>query len=158
VNTNNVGRVLVSLVVVIGFMTVTFMFLTEKAAGGTPGETLTLLVGALASNFTSVVSYWIGSSSGSTAKDEQLSKTADRLADKVPSLGSSGAAKPVRWTNLSEAEKAAIAAAGATDTRVAKFTVDAQNGGSTFDELDYLVAKNLLTADRAGEIKKAGVA
>lgn len=81
--TNNVGRVLVSLLVVCGFLIVTYMFITEKAAGGTPGETLTLLVGALASNFTSVVSYWIGSSSGSTAKDEQLSKTAEKLAEKA---------------------------------------------------------------------------
>jgi 3-phosphoglycerate kinase len=83
-NVNNIGRVLVSLVVVVGFMVATYMFLTEKAAGGTPSETLTLLVGALASNFTSVVSYWIGSSSGSTAKDEQISKTAEKLAEKVP--------------------------------------------------------------------------
>jgi hypothetical protein len=82
-STNNVGRVLVSLLVVCGFLIVTYMFITEKAAGGTPGETLTLLVGALASNFTSVVSYWIGSSSGSTAKDEQMSKTAEKLAEKV---------------------------------------------------------------------------
>lgn len=82
-NTNNIGRVLVSLIVVCGFLAVTWMFITEKTAGGTPGETLTLLVGALASNFTSVVSYWIGSSSGSTAKDEQISKTAEKLAEKA---------------------------------------------------------------------------
>lgn len=85
-STNNVGRVLVSLLVVCGFLIVTYMFITEKSAGGTPGETLTLLVGALASNFTSVVSYWIGSSSGSTAKDEQISKTAEKLAEKVPAV------------------------------------------------------------------------
>lgn len=82
-NTNNVGRVFISILVVCGFLIVTYMFITEKASGGTPGETLTLLVGALASNFTSVVSYWIGSSSGSTAKDEQISKTAEKLAEKA---------------------------------------------------------------------------
>lgn len=82
-NTNNIGRVLVSLIVCVGFLIVTWMFVTQKAAGGMPSETLTLLVGALASNFTSVVAYWIGSSSGSTAKDEQLSKTTDKLAEKA---------------------------------------------------------------------------
>lgn len=81
---NNIGRVLVSLIVVLGFMTTVYLFLTTKLAGDTPSETLTLLVGALASNFTSVIGYWIGSSSGSTAKDEQISKTAEKLAEKVP--------------------------------------------------------------------------
>lgn len=82
-NTNNFGRVAVSLIVCVGFMIVTWMFITQKAAGINPSETLTLLVGALASNFTSVVAYWIGSSSGSTAKDEQISKTAEKLAEKT---------------------------------------------------------------------------
>lgn len=83
-NVNNIGRVLVSLIVVLGFMGVTWIFLTSKAMGVAPSETVTLLVGALASNFTSVVAYWIGSSSGSTAKDEQQQRVAEKLADKVP--------------------------------------------------------------------------
>lgn len=82
-NTNNIGRVLVSLVVVCGFMTVTIMFLTQKASGAQPNDVLTVLVGVLGTNFTQVVAYWIGSSSGSTAKDEQQAKVAERLADKV---------------------------------------------------------------------------
>lgn len=82
-NTNNIGRVLVSLIVVCGFLAVTWMFVTEKSSGSPPGETLTLLVGALASNFTSVVAYWIGSSSGSSAKDEQNAKVAEKLAEKA---------------------------------------------------------------------------
>lgn len=85
-NTNNVGRVLVSIIVVLGFMVVTFMFIREKSLGNNPSDVLTMLVGALASNFTSVVSYWIGSSSGSTAKDEQQQKVAEKLAEKVPTL------------------------------------------------------------------------
>lgn len=80
---NNVGRVLISLIVVIGFMMALYFFLTAKAAGVAPGETLSIMVGALASNFTSVVAYWIGSSSGSTAKDEQQHKVAEKLAEKV---------------------------------------------------------------------------
>lgn len=109
-NVNNFGRVLVSLIVVGGFMVVVYMFLTEKLAGNAPGETLTILVGALASNFTSVVSYWIGSSSGSTAKDEQLSKTAEKLADKVPVAPPAAA---VRAAAVAAAPAAAAAAAPA---------------------------------------------
>ena len=61
-----------SMIAICGFMAVTILFLTTKLNGGTPSETLTLLGGALASNFTSVVGYWIGSSSSSSAKDETI--------------------------------------------------------------------------------------
>lgn len=109
-NTNNIGRVLVSMTVVMGFMLVTYMFISEKTLGNNPGEVLTLLVGALASNFTSVVSYWIGSSSGSTAKDEQMSKTAEKLADKVPAAP---AASPAAVVAAAEAAAPAAAAQAA---------------------------------------------
>lgn len=91
-NVNNIGRVLISLIVVIGFMMALYFFLTAKAAGVPPGETLSIMVGALASNFTSVVAYWIGSSSGSTAKDEQQQKVAEKLAEKVTAPVTSTAA------------------------------------------------------------------
>lgn len=106
-NINNFGRVLVSLIVVFGFMMTTYIFLTSKAMGVAPGETLTLLVGALASNFTSVVSYWIGSSSGSSAKDEQQLKVAEKLAEKVPVM----APAPTAAAVVAAAEAAAPAAA-----------------------------------------------
>lgn len=71
-NAANIGRILVSAVVVVGFMAVTILFLLQKYSGTAPGEVLTILVGVLGTNFTSVVSYWIGSSSGSSAKDDKL--------------------------------------------------------------------------------------
>lgn len=113
---NNFGRVLVSLIVVCGFMVVVYMFLTAKFAGNAPGETLTILVGALASNFTSVVSYWIGSSSGSTAKDEQQQKVAEKLAEKVaapaiPTAAVIAAAEAAAPAAAAEAAPAAAAAA-----------------------------------------------
>lgn len=119
-NVNNVGRVLVSVIVVVGFMVTVYMFLTTKLAGGAPGETLTLLVGALASNFTSVVGYWIGSSSGSTAKDEQISKTAEKLAEKVPAVpvDAAIAAAAVAAAPAAAAEAAPPAAAEAAPPAV----------------------------------------
>lgn len=83
-NTNNIGRILVSAVVVIGFVAVTVLFVTTKYNGGAPGETLSILLGALATNFTAVVGYWIGSSSGSTAKDEKLSELVGKPQPEPP--------------------------------------------------------------------------
>lgn len=152
-NTNNIGRVLVSLVVVCGFMTVTIMFLTAKASGAQPNDVLTILVGVLGTNFTQVISYWIGSSSGSTAKDEQQAKVAEKLAEKVqPSP-----AVVAWWSLLTDAERGAIIAATG-DERVAAFVTTAKIGAASVDDLAYLVTKNLLTAERAGAIQKPGVA
>lgn len=122
-STDNVGRVLVSIVVVLGFMTVTIMYLSQKIGGGTPGETLTLLVGALSSNFTSVVGYWIGASSGGAAARDQLSKTADKLAEKVPS-----AVTPAVIAAAAEAAAPAAAANAAPPaaTEAAPPAVDAE--------------------------------
>ncbi len=137
--TNNVGRVIISLIVVLGFMAMTWMFVSQKMAGGTPGETLTLLVGALATNFSNVVGYWIGSSSGSTAKDEQLSKTADKLAEKVPASPSSPAAAVAAAAAAAPAAAAKAAppaaavaappaAEAAVETALAERGIDTQKG------------------------------
>lgn len=77
---NNWGRVLVSTIVVFGFVGVTVLYMTRKLDGGAVPEILSILLGALATNFTSVVSFWIGSSSSSAAKD----KTIDHVVSKQP--------------------------------------------------------------------------
>ncbi len=69
---NNWGRVLVSILVVFGFIAITVLYMTRKLEGAPVPEILSILLGALATNFTSVVGYWIGSSSGSAAKDTAL--------------------------------------------------------------------------------------
>jgi hypothetical protein len=79
---NDWGRVLVSLLVVVGFITVTVIYMTRKLEGNPVPEILSILLGALATNFTSVVGYWIGSSSGSSSKDA----TIESMATKVPSV------------------------------------------------------------------------
>lgn len=155
-NTNNIGRVLVSIVVVCGFMTVTLLYLTQKYTGVPPGETLTLLVGALATNFSNVVGYWIGSSSGSTAKDEQNAKVAEKLAEKV--MPQAPAPTAPWWNKLTDAERAAIegaATAATPDTRAAEFITAAKLGAASGEDLNYLTTKGLLTADRALEIQKS---
>jgi len=69
---SNWGRVIVSTVVVLGFVGITFPYLTQKINGAAVPEILSILLGTLATNFTSVVGYWIGSSSSSSAKDETI--------------------------------------------------------------------------------------
>ncbi len=69
---NNWGRVIISVIVVVGFIGVTLLYMTRKLDGNTVPEILSILLGALATNFTAVVGYWIGSSASSTAKDNTI--------------------------------------------------------------------------------------
>lgn len=71
-NLNAWGRVLVSLIVVSAFVAITTLYITTKINGNNTPEILSILLGALASNFTAVVQYWIGSSSGSASKDDAI--------------------------------------------------------------------------------------
>lgn len=79
---NDWGRVLVSILVVIGFIGVTVIYMTRKLDGNPVPEILSILLGSLATNFTTVVAYWMGSSSGSTSKDV----TIENMSAKVPSV------------------------------------------------------------------------
>lgn len=69
---NNWGRVLVSTIVVIGFVLVTVLYMTQKLNGNPVPEILSILLGALATNFTNVVGFWVGSSASSSAKDNTI--------------------------------------------------------------------------------------
>lgn len=69
---NNAGRVIISVIVVIGFIAITVLYMTRKLDGNPVPEILSILLGALATNFTAVVGYWIGSSASSAAKDDAL--------------------------------------------------------------------------------------
>lgn len=75
---NDWGRVLVSTIVVLGFLSVTILYMTQKLNGAAVPEILSILLGALAANFTAVVGYWIGSSSGSASKDATIHNLANK--------------------------------------------------------------------------------
>ena len=75
---NDWGRVVVSAIVVIGFIVITVMYMTQKLNGSAVPEILSILLGALAANFTAVVGYWIGSSSGSASKDQTIQNLASK--------------------------------------------------------------------------------
>lgn len=69
---NNWGRVVISTIVVAGFIGITLLYMTQKLNGNAVPEILSILLGALATNFTAVVGYWIGSSASSSAKDATI--------------------------------------------------------------------------------------
>ena len=65
------GAPVISAVVLVTFATVMFLALTRSLPAGS--ETiLNMMLGTLAAMATAVVSYWVGSSAGSTRKDELL--------------------------------------------------------------------------------------
>lgn len=75
---NDWGRVLVSVIVVAGFIGILVLVLTTKLQGTATSEVLLVMLGALAAAFGQVVSYWVGSSAGSTAKDTALVSAATK--------------------------------------------------------------------------------
>lgn len=75
---NNWGRVIVSTVVVVGFMYILNLVITIKTQGGSPAEVQLVMLGALGAAFGQVVSYWVGSSSGSTSKDQAIQNLASK--------------------------------------------------------------------------------
>jgi hypothetical protein len=66
------GPVLVSVIVVIGFFGILTTWILTKASTVPPSEGLTFMLGAMSTAFTTVVSYWMGSSAGSKNKDALL--------------------------------------------------------------------------------------
>lgn len=75
---NDWGRVLVSLIVTVGFMGILVIVITTKTQGNAPPEVMLVMLGALGAAFGQVVSYWVGSSSGSAAKDTALVNAATK--------------------------------------------------------------------------------
>jgi hypothetical protein len=73
------GAVIVSAIVLVTFGTVVTVALIQ-AVPESSKDTLNLLLGALTTMATSVVSYWVGSSAGSASKSE----TIDRLTGATP--------------------------------------------------------------------------
>lgn len=71
-NLANWGKVLISLIVVLGFFGVLVLLLTQKLSGQATSEVLLVMLGALGQGFGTVLNYWMGSSQSSAAKDETI--------------------------------------------------------------------------------------
>jgi hypothetical protein len=75
---NDWGRVVVSIIVTSGFMGILVLVITTKTAGNSPTEVMLVMLGALGAAFGQVVSYWVGSSSGSAQKDAAIQDMAKK--------------------------------------------------------------------------------
>ncbi len=76
----------VSVVVVVGFFAVLLLLISGYGKGLDPQvlQIVNITVGTLGAGFTAVTGYWLGSSSGSTAKNATISRMGDQLAVSTP--------------------------------------------------------------------------
>lgn len=79
------GAPVVSVVVVVGFL-LAIMALVFGPAPADPGRAtmLNVLIGSLATGWTAVISYWLGSFAGSAAKNDMLASAQAALANSTP--------------------------------------------------------------------------
>lgn len=96
--------------------------------------------------------FFFGSNMSKVQSDASQQKIVDKLTGNTTPAPVVIAVAPW-WPKLTDAEKNAITAAAAADPRVAAFVTASTNGAATSDDVDYLVSKNLLTAERAAVIK-----
>lgn len=82
---NAYGKVVVSIVVLILFGAVTTLVLTHTIPSS---ESATMVVGSVLTMAGAVVSFWIGSSSGSQSKDEKIAAQLPPPAPPTPPAGS----------------------------------------------------------------------
>lgn len=82
-NVENIGRVTVSLLVVVAFLSYVFL-ITKIPIPPDMKDVVNTAGGILGGAFTLSVNYWLGSSSGSSSKDKQLAALTAPPAPKVP--------------------------------------------------------------------------
>lgn len=75
---NDWGRVTISTIVTAGFLYILILVITTKTQGNATPEVMLVMLGALGSAFGQVVSYWVGSSSGSAQKDQAIQNMANK--------------------------------------------------------------------------------
>lgn len=114
------------------------------------GAFMTLL-GVLTACLNNVYNYFFGSSRGSAAKDDALTKL---VATPAPPPASPDAVI-AWWSLLTEQERAEITKAAITNDRVRAFVESSAAGKATPADLDYLVSVGLLTPERSRAVQSA---
>lgn len=119
-----------------------------------------IMLAALVNMGLIALGFFFGNTMAKMASDAGQQKVVESLTKTAPP-GATGPVAPVPaptvvvawWGKLTDAERAAIAAAAPTDPRAASFMAAAQTGTATDDDLADLVTKGLLTQTRADAIK-----
>lgn len=153
------GALAFFLVCVSAFMVILWMLHPPVVDAGT-AALLASFVTMFIKMAADAIGYQYNSSAGSDKKDDTQAKVADKLASAVAPVPGAPPTPPAPppviawWSLLTDPEKATINAAR-SDARVQSFVDRAQQGKADSADLDYLVARGLLTAPRADTIKAA---
>ncbi|MBR0692937.1 glycosyl hydrolase 108 family protein [Bradyrhizobium lablabi] len=117
------GAPMVSLVVTLGFFGILIVLLTRGIAPGDQvAQIVNITVGALAAAFATVVSFWLGSSQGSRAKDASTSAAIETQARQTEALQSTLLQAQVKQAEvLQSTVKTAIATAPAKGPKSSNF-------------------------------------
>jgi hypothetical protein len=81
-----------SVAVVVGFFAVLLLLISGYGKGLDPQvlQIVNITVGTLAAGFTAVIGYWLGSSAGSTAKNDTIANMGNQLAASTPVVTPTG--------------------------------------------------------------------
>lgn len=99
--------------------------------------------------------FFFGNTMAKMAQDKSQQDLVQKMTPTAPGTPSAVPVPPW-WAKLTEDEKNAIAAAMKADPRIDTIKSAMTAGAATPEDLQYLVAANLLTQDRADAIQKAG--
>ncbi|WP_454617625.1 glycosyl hydrolase 108 family protein [Bradyrhizobium cenepequi] len=136
------GAPMVSLVVTLGFFGILMVLLTRgMAPGDQVAQIVNITVGALAAAFATVVSFWLGSSQGSRAKDASTTAAIETQARQTEALQSTLQAQVKQAEALQSTVKTAIAATPGKEPKLSNFrrcidVVLANQGGFSGDPGD----------------------
>lgn len=117
---------------------------------GADNQLLNTLIGMyVGTGFITAITWWMGSSKGSDANNKMV----ESLTQAIGPAAAAGQPPVVAWWSLlTDTERAAIQAAAANNPQIAAFVAAAQAGKATKGDLDYLVARGMLTQPRADAI------
>jgi lysozyme family protein/peptidoglycan hydrolase-like protein with peptidoglycan-binding domain len=136
------GAPAVSVIVTIGFFGILILLLTVGMKGGTQVEQIVnITVGALAAAFATVVSFWLGSSQGSRAKDATTTAAIETQARQTEALQSTLQAQVKQSEALQSTVRTAITATPGRKPKPSNFrrcidVVLANQGGVSGDPGD----------------------
>lgn len=103
--------------------------------------------------------FFFGNTMSKMVQDAGQQKVVDKLTSNGPPPAGPVAPVPAPvvivawWSKLTDAERAAISSAAPNDPDAASFMAAAQTGAASIEDLADLVAKGLLTQERADVIK-----
>lgn len=147
----------IALILIVTFAAVVVATIVKVVIWGDSDAVLDLaktLQAALVNMSLIALGFFFGNTVAQRVANEGQQKILERLTP-TPATPAPTATIPAWWSELSDAEKNAITAAGDVDLRAHAIVLALTAGSATADDLTYLVSKGLLTQARVDEISAA---